>query len=412
MLKGRTTTGLCQVYAVMAVENTAQKLARKITKRPVIVIFDSITFQKLSHLGNVRKERKPAVGVSFNALLKEYSNKIRDLKLGGQWMNNQVIPCEEESKAGKACVEPSCPVRPSTTLEENLRSVLSTMSEQNLRDLDLIMGVFPEPYTGKRTMFVTATSSNHFYESQALIRNLHRNVFPLINNYTFVLYDLGLAVSEREQMEKYCRCEVRSFPLEFMPSRLKNLQCYTWKPIIIQANLHKTDILVWMDASVRFSNNIIKPLLDDVEIQGLVIASGTNSVGQHTLQVTMNYMKEDVCTLAPVYEHEATFIMFHNEQWVREAVVKPWAACAMTAKCMCPRDPEQDKFCDVNIHKYHKCHRFDQSGINIILAKLFRDHTSSFISPFYDYVSLERGDSYRYFDELEELHALLASRRP
>ncbi|XP_046544370.1 uncharacterized protein LOC124254582 [Haliotis rubra] len=213
-------------------------------------------------------------------------------------------------------------------------------------------------------------------------------------------------------MEKHCRCEVRRFPLEFMPSRLQNLKCYIWKPIIIQANLHKADILVWMDASVRFSNNIIKPLLDDAERRGMVLASGTNSVGQHTLQVTMDYMKEDVCTLAPLFEHEATFIMFHNKQWVREAVVKPWAVCAVSDKCMCPRDPEYDTYCNVHIHKYKKCHRYDQTAINIILAKLFRDHTSSFLSLCYDYVSLLRGDTYRYFDELEEWQAVPAGRRP
>ncbi|XP_046557593.1 uncharacterized protein LOC124266834 [Haliotis rubra] len=336
-----------QMDAMMAVDHTVQKAARKITNRRVIY-----EYIDLSHLTNVPEEIEP---VSFNALLKEYSRKVRD----------------------GACVEPSCPAPQSTTLEENLRSVLSTMSERNLRDLDILMRRFPEPPTGKRTMFVTATSSNHFYESQALIRNLHRNVFPLINNYTFVLYDLGLTASERKQ-----------------------------------ANLHKADILVWMDASVRFSNNIIKPLLDDAERRGMVLASGTNSVGQHTLQVTMNYMKEDVCTLAPVLEHEATFIMFHNKQWVREAVVKPWAVCAVSDKCMCPRDPEYDTYCNVHIHKYKKCHRYDQTAINIILAKLFRDHTSSFLSLYYDYVSLLRGDTYRYFDELEEWQAVPAGRRP
>ncbi|XP_067676411.1 uncharacterized protein [Haliotis asinina] len=182
----------------------------------------------------------------------------------------------------------------------------------------------------------------------------------------------------------------------------QNCQEPPYSLLYFQANLHKTDILVWMDASVRFSNNIIKPLLDDVERRGLVIRSGTNYVGQHTLQVTMNYMKEDVCTLAPVFEHEATFIMFHNKQWVREAVVKPWAVCAVSAKCMCPREPKQVIYCNVNIRKYQKCHRFDQSGINIILAKLFRDHTSSFISTHNHRVALKRDDTYKYFDELEK----------
>ncbi|XP_067676412.1 uncharacterized protein [Haliotis asinina] len=170
----------------------------------------------------------------FAAILEGYAKKTRDLQRAGQWRNNHVKTCDKESFPGKACVRNDCPVPQATTLEENLRSVLSTMSERNLLDLDILMRRFQEPPTGKRTMFVTATSSNHFYESQALIRNLHRNVFPLINNYTFVLYDLGLAVSERTQMEKHCRCEVRSFPLEYMPSNLRDLKCFSWKPIIIQ----------------------------------------------------------------------------------------------------------------------------------------------------------------------------------
>ncbi|XP_046574806.1 uncharacterized protein LOC124282815 isoform X2 [Haliotis rubra] len=373
------------------------KIVKKLKSVAILVLISSLIGLVGKALYKSRVER-----LRFAAILEEYAKKTTDLQRAGQWRNNQVKTCEKESFPGKACVRNDCPVLQSTTLEENLRSVLSTMSERNLRDLDLIMGLFPEPPTGKRTMFVTATSSNHFYESQALIRNLHRNVFPLINNYTFVLYDLGLTASERKQMEKHCRCEVRRFPLEFMPSSLRDLKCYTWKPIIIQANLHKVDILVWMDASVRISNNTIKPLLDDVESRGMVIRSGTNSVGQHTLQVTMDYMKEDVCTLAPVFEHEATFIMFHNKQWVRGAVVKPWAVCAMSAKCMCPREPKQVIYCNVYIRKYHKCHRFDQSGINIILAKLFRDHTSSLISTYNGRVALKRGDTYKYFDELEK----------
>ncbi|XP_046360762.2 uncharacterized protein LOC124138249 isoform X2 [Haliotis rufescens] len=356
----------------------------------------------LSHLANIPEAIEPVfANITFDELLIEHRKGSEDLQLAGQWRKDPAKPCEEESFAGGACVEASCPVLQSTTPEENLRSVLSTMSERKHKDLSLLMRLFPEPPTGKRTMFVTAASSNHFYEAQALIRNLHRNVFPLIDDYTFVFYDLGLMPWQREQMEKYCRCQVRSYPVEFLPSRLQNLKCYTWKAIIIQANLHKADILVWMDASVRFSNNVINSLLDDVEKRGLAMSSGYNSVAQHTLQITMNYMKENICTLAPVPELQATFIMFHNEQWIREAVVKPWAVCAMSADCMCPRNPERDIFCNVYIHKYNKCNRFDQSAMNIILAKLFRDHTSSFVSTYDDYVAIMRDDAAYYFDELE-----------
>ncbi|XP_071115123.1 uncharacterized protein [Haliotis cracherodii] len=345
----------------------------------------------------------PLKNVSFDVMLRNYEKKLHDLQTAGLWKVNDVKPCKKENQAGRACMESICREPKPATPEESLKNVLSTMSGLNTEDLRLLMGLFPEPPTGRRAMFVTAASSDHYNESQGLIRNLHQNVFPLIDNYTFVYYDLGLLAWQRQQLKKHCRCEVRSFPLEFMPSRLQNLKCYTWKPMIVQANLPKADILVWMDASVRFSNNVIKPLLDDVERRGMVIYPGGNSVAQHTLQVAMTYMKEDICSLAPVLEHQATFMVFRNELLIREAVVKPWVACAMSPNCMCPRDPHLDLHCNIYIHNYNKCHRFDQSAINIILTKLFRSHTSTFYSAYgmHPKVKLMRGQRDNYFHELE-----------
>lgn len=103
-------------------------------------------------------------------------------------------------------MESHCPEPKHKTPEETLKSVMSTMSNLNDEHLSFLTGLFPDPPTHKRTMFVTAASSNHFGESQGLIRNLHQNVFPLINNYTFVYYDLGLLSWQRKQ--------VNSLPVE------------------------------------------------------------------------------------------------------------------------------------------------------------------------------------------------------
>ncbi|XP_067667565.1 uncharacterized protein [Haliotis asinina] len=346
----------------------------------------------LSHLEKPEGLIKPVPlqKVDFDVLLEDYTRKIQELQADGLWKENIVKPCEQmHHHPGLPCIEPSCPRPQPTTLEHNLRSVLSTMKDLNQKQMSLMLGLFPEPPSGKRVMFVTGASNNHYRESQILMRNLHENVFPFISNYTFVYYDLGLLPWQREKVMKDCRCELRRFPVKLMPPRLQDLRCYTWKPTIIQANLPKTDILVWVDTSIRFRNKTIPQLLDDTERRGIIRYAGEYSVGQHTLNVTMNYMKEDVCSLAPVSEAHAGFLMLHNERWIREAVVKPWVACAMSPECMCPRNPGEVLRCNTGIHKYHKCHRFDQSAISIIFTKLFRDHTSSFYSPYSEYPNVK-----------------------
>ncbi|XP_046583907.1 uncharacterized protein LOC124291052 isoform X2 [Haliotis rubra] len=341
--------------------------------------------------------------VSFDSVLRDYTKKLKDLQAAGLWRQNIAKPCVEEKHPGNACVESSCPRPKPTTPEDNLRSVLSTMSDLNHQHLSLILGLFPDPPSGKRVMFVTAASSNHFHESQGLMKNLHQNVFPYISNYTFVYYDLGLWSWQRKQLEKHCRCEVRKFPQKYMPSRLQDLSCFTWKPIIIQANLPKTEILVWVDSCVRFWNKTAPYLLNDVERRGIITFGSNYSVGQHTMKETVAYMKEDTCSLAPVFEDQGGFLLFHNEQWIREAIVKPWVACAMSSNCMCPRHSRHMNRCNVNVRMYNKCHRYDQSAINIILHKLFRGHRSSLYSPFNERpnVTLERGGGDNYFGELE-----------
>ncbi|XP_067667366.1 uncharacterized protein [Haliotis asinina] len=360
---------------VVVEENTTGYLAT--------CLYESQTID-FSHLvGKVQPV--PSEIVSFDELLREYTQKMADLQMAGLWKKTEVKTCEEEELASRPCLESLCPQRRPTTPEDNLRSVLSTVSELDHQHLSLIPGLFSDPPSNKRVMFVTAASSNHFCESQGLMRNLHQNVFPYIRNYTFVYYDLGLWPWQRNQVMRDCRCELRRFPVELMPPRLQNLRCYAWKSFIIQANLPKADILVWVDSSVRFWNKTMPQLLDDVEIRGIVTYADVHSVAQHSLKETMNYMKEDVCSLAPVAEDHGGFLLLHNERWIREAVIKPLVACAMSPKCMCPRYPPNVIVCDTDIRKYNKCHRFDQSAINIILAKLFRDHKGSFHSPYNEF---------------------------
>lgn len=56
----------------------------------------------------------------------------------------------------------------------------------------------------KKYIFVTAVSSNHYSESQALVYNLHHNVFNNLHpaNFSFVYVDLGLTPLQRRRVCK------------------------------------------------------------------------------------------------------------------------------------------------------------------------------------------------------------------
>ncbi|XP_046565825.1 uncharacterized protein LOC124274501 [Haliotis rubra] len=322
------------------------------------------------------------------------------MKDGGLWKANPPTgTCNNVSGTSTPCVDTNCIGNVITDPKESLSSVLNSMAHLDRDTLSEVTRLLKPNYTAKKVVFVTAASTNHFFESQAMIKNLHERVFPLLTNYSFVYYDLGLTTEQRSQVERFCRCEVRTFPLSAMPPRLQQLKCYTWKPLIINANLPTAEHLVWTDASVRFQGDSILTLLKELDIKGVTINRADWSIGQHTTKDMMNYFGERTCKFSHTVEPGAFFIMLKNDRFIRNAVVKPWVACALSPKCMCPDNHKSLLHCRGEIRKYSKCHRFDQSAIGIILVKLFRDHEISVTIPL-KLIKVRRGNKEKYFDAL------------
>ncbi|XP_046578381.1 uncharacterized protein LOC124286907 isoform X2 [Haliotis rubra] len=339
--------------------------------------------------------------ISKDVLLNDFKTKLKDLQTAGLWKANPPVqPC---SRTGGSlpCNDTACSRRPYQEYEARLHSVLKPVERVNTTLRDHIMDLMKVKTPVRRVVIATGASSDHFLESQGLVRSLHQNVFPELNNYTFVYYDLGLKPEQIEQLKKHCQCEVRRYPVEKMPTIHKTLRCYTWKPFIIQANIHFADILIWADASIRFSKSIIGPLLKDVNIKGAIMGldSPVYSVADHVQKTTFDHFGEQTCAFAQVGEMAATFLAFKNERLVRQAILKPWIACALDSKCMCPSNPEKLIVCHTNIRKYNKCHRFDQAALNIILAKLFWGNGRSF-TPSRKYFDIRKEDRVHYFDKL------------
>ncbi|XP_046342316.2 uncharacterized protein LOC124123093 [Haliotis rufescens] len=329
--------------------------------------------------------------------------KISDLKRNGVLLHLPPRNSCASDQPDKVCIDQNCGAPlPDADSDENLKSVLKPLTrlkETAIHEAVKILGDIPRGY---RITFITAGSSDHYMESQALIKNLHLTVFPRLQNYTFFYYDIGLDPVEREQLQRLCLCEVKQYPLEKLPERLSFIRGFTWKPIIINAHLSSTDYIVWVDSSVRFRTGQLNPMFAAARARGLAFSPVNKyALAEHTSRDMFHYFGDSACQFSRYNEAEAGFQVLHNDPFIRKFLLKVWTACALDPLCMCTDQSEAQFHCDSKIRRYSKCHRFDQSAYSLILAKLFRENIMSFYIPKGKYHILRRHHTENYFEKLE-----------
>lgn len=83
----------------------------------------------------------------------------------------------------------------------------------------------------KNVVFVSAGNAEFF---KPLIHSVRlKNIFFPTNK--MVIYDLGMSSAMLHQLIAICECDVKKFEFEAYPAHFKNLQTYSWKPIIVKA---------------------------------------------------------------------------------------------------------------------------------------------------------------------------------
>ena len=223
-------------------------------------------------------------------------------------------------------------------------------------------------------ILLPAASSNHFQEAQAMLRNANERLGSHVPNLKLVMYDLGLNTTERRLMEAHCNCTVLDFPFSDFPSHVSDLICYAWKPLMIHAHMSQADLVMWWDASIRVEDtDRMLELLQRARRVG--VQQGYNEARFKTARFTAHeqfyYFGDEPCPYAPYLQLGGNFGIYHNEPFVREAIMAPHAACALVQGCICPR-PEWGKSCvKDNENPYGYCHRHDQSALTHILVKLY-----------------------------------------
>jgi len=211
-------------------------------------------------------------------------------------------------------------------------------------------------------------------------------VLPSQPNTTIIVYDLGITETERQLLDKYCKCTVLTFPFkEFRNYFSEHKYCKAWKPFIIAAHLSQANVVVWVDDTVRMDNSRAVPaMVDRARQRGVQVRARHDAAMMsnpyHTLPEMFKAFGDSPCAHMGFSQVDTSLAVFHNEPLVSHAVMEPWLACAADRACICPE--EKHIPCPHNGSNHGvigQCSRHDSSALGIILAQLFREKYNNFV---------------------------------
>ncbi|KAK3598589.1 hypothetical protein CHS0354_009784 [Potamilus streckersoni] len=293
-----------------------------------------------------------------------------------------------------------------STFEENKKIVQqypNGTSVPYLADLGLL-----QPYKSmavpKLPVFVTGASSNHYLESQAMLRDFHNKILAKYNDVKLIYYDIGLSETERNQVKRYCRCEVRIFPFDKYPVHVRHLTGYTWKVLIIQIVLNEFGYAFWLDASMRFINmNLFSELELKVEKYGISSWDFGYSLAVTIDPDTYHFLREDPCLFVNKPSCGTGGILVKRSSFTLEYIMRPWVSCALTFGCMVNKRSKQMLKCpsfDPKDWTLGACQRYEQAVLSIILWRLYGRYDVVMFPK--GFVESWRGDQFQYFSMLEQ----------
>ena len=308
-------------------------------------------------------------------------------------------------RQGRRCLRTNIP-------EELYPRIASLVFPPNLRIPDRYRDVLEDMrrlVTGHYDVIILhALSSNHFRESQAMLKNLHDRLFPVLTNFTMIVYDLGLNPKERQQYQEHCRCQLFTFPFHKLPEHFKTLKTFSWKIFVIAAHFEQAEVTMWTDASITLTNP--PKLLNAIEKARTAgvqqrCNSGSHANPVHTLPQMFEAFGDSPCVHMAFRQCETGWALYHREPLVRHAVMEPWLACASHPHCISPVPQAGVQVC-AGGRPGHKdlglCMRSDKSAITLILAKLFREKFNMVAIQTRDFQSVNRSQKVDYFNDLEK----------
>ena len=267
-------------------------------------------------------------------------------------------------QTNKPSPAPTTPSQNNGAITVNLTLPLEVLKRKNM-PASTIYNMY------NRLVVVTCASSNHFRESKDMIASVQK----YLPHSKILFYDLGLTERERLEVRNYCNVELRPVSWDKYPPHAKSLMKYAWKPLVINEVAAEYDLIMYGDASVRMLSPDIGPVLGSLIEVPFLSLPGSSKIISYTHDGMISYLKyppsrKDMVNWGTL--QGGSWIMLLNQD-MKENVLKPWVDCALHEQCIAPSgsavSPCRNRI--KKIGEYIGCHRFDQSALNIVLAKRF-----------------------------------------
>ena len=140
------------------------------------------------------------------------------------------------------------------------------------------------------------------------------------------------------KLAKYCRCELRVFDFKkYKAPHIQRLRTYAWKPLVIQEVLNTESLVIYVDSSIEFLSNKLKPSLTTAIDNG--IASQTLNYFNLTCYTNpkmFEWFGESISDYTNMPTLEANIIMLRSS-FVTSLIMKAWITCALDETCISPK---------------------------------------------------------------------------
>ncbi|XP_055865220.1 uncharacterized protein LOC106060577 [Biomphalaria glabrata] len=360
----------------------------------------------LSENYNSHNRRTQATDYNIHILTQLLQERLKEVSSAEKTGHSPV--CETNASIGDSCLTTGCyRLKMPTALRDRIEQIVSPEYMRLSLPSKKLLEMMAANVSGSfNVTIISALSSNHFMEAQGLIYKVHQHLLPYLINFTFIIYNLGLSSEERSFIAQICKCHLIDFPFQIFSRFVSLLHCYTWKALIVNAHITKTNVLIWADTSVRFLQDpqSIRNIFSQVKTRGIQLGKGKKIVAHNTLASMFHYFQDEPCMYLKYNEAMSGMIVVNNDLLVRQAILEPWAACALNGSCMCPTERSdlhhivKASTCRTrkSLYQYGVCHRFDQSAISILIAKLYQEHYNHVVRNYSEFWAIDRNDRTPY----------------
>uniref|UniRef100_A0A0K0FBE7 Nucleotid_trans domain-containing protein n=1 Tax=Strongyloides venezuelensis TaxID=75913 RepID=A0A0K0FBE7_STRVS len=265
-----------------------------------------------------------------------------------------------------------------------------------LKQLNILNDNYPNVTSKEREnpIFVTSVSDPFIPRVIVLLESIIKN-FP---KSKIIVYDLGLKKSNIHKVKKVCSVIYRKFKFENYPNHVSNLKTYAFKALIIAEVLRDFKALWYLDSSLTFTNSHLKNVYTTMESKKspyILHDNSNHGIIRATVNETFDYLPSNTTKLledkVPMYQ--AGFIYVVRNYELMKKVLKWYVLCSLEENCISPKYSVR-KCIDILKSPYSKnigrCHRQDQSVINIILWNNYNGTIKEYTSGYNNFYRIKR----------------------